>query len=530
MQDIAPDARETKVHYSPSEKDGVFVVESARGADTSGAPKLHSLSREQQLPLQSSASKIQKNVIIERDEKIDFNEEKLNFTDTALSMRQTLESNNEEVLVHPPPNGVSAEDEVHTVEEEDVVIPPPSLPKLENHPISKKAISGSTNTGLSQSDLSVSSSGSNQGYRYGTQEPYTVDPKGYQSSSPHQNNLENPPLEESDDNDNIDVVRDYVNDSKPIITAAIFKEQINDPEVQLVIDIDVLPNKNYNNNKNVISLGDVDIDFTINENIEQVLNEDQNVSIKPPVEYQEQEDDELVEQEIDVKEEEGIEIETEQQMEQEEYETDGQIIVEEPELEQNVVEEVEVEQSKVELKKDDEEPENVEIEEIKEEPVPEQKSPVQQQNEEPEEIVIAEQTMYEKETTQDGFDTGGDGGERNEIVDDDEDEDDDDEEDEEEDADTEKENSFEQYTYIVEKVVTEKTILTETNGKHLNGENENTNATETGNEFDSLTNLPAPPTSDEIKQLNDTSENMDSLPPPPPPEVSAGAGPINGES
>lgn len=56
---------------------------------------------------------------------------------------------------------------------------------------------------------------------------------------------------------------------------------------------------------------------------------------------------------------------------------------------------------------------------------------------------------------------------------------------------------------------------------------------ENGDGFDSLICLPAPPTIDEIKQLNDITlldnNNMDSLPPPPPPEVIV-EGSTNGES
>lgn len=54
---------------------------------------------------------------------------------------------------------------------------------------------------------------------------------------------------------------------------------------------------------------------------------------------------------------------------------------------------------------------------------------------------------------------------------------------------------------------------------------ENNTIHENGDAFDSLAYLPEPPSSDEIKQLNDVvsnmeNSNMDSLPPPPPPEIS----------
>lgn len=175
---MARDARETKMHYSPSEKGGVFVVEAARGADSTSACNGpvnidSSMAQPSSSPVVSSSPK---NVdILSRDEA------------TLL--------NNEEIQVHQPPQGIG-EDEL-----------------LDD---SMRPICGSTNTGLSQSDLSISDScGSNQGYCYGSQQPYTIDSQGYQSSSPHFSNDTRPVLSPSN--------------SKPIIKSAIYKQESIEP-------------------------------------------------------------------------------------------------------------------------------------------------------------------------------------------------------------------------------------------------------------------------------------------------------------
>lgn len=85
---------------------------------------------------------------------------------------------NEEVQIHlPPPEPIAATDVSigATMNNGDPTADPAIA---EPRPIQK------TNTGLSQSDLSISSScGSNKGYSYGTQQPYTVDAPGYQTTT-----------------------------------------------------------------------------------------------------------------------------------------------------------------------------------------------------------------------------------------------------------------------------------------------------------------------------------------------------------
>lgn len=167
FQDLARDTRETKVHYSPSEKDGVFVVEVARGADSTPATI-----QIQEAPKMSNT--ILHNIIPE------CNELKSNGIISSVSQ------GNEEVLVHPPPIPNDEDEDVLTVDEDGAVSM--SSPKLNGVDDIKHIIR--INTGLSQSDLSISSStGSNQGYCYGMQEAYTIQTKGYQTSSPHQTHV-----------------------------------------------------------------------------------------------------------------------------------------------------------------------------------------------------------------------------------------------------------------------------------------------------------------------------------------------------
>lgn len=194
---MARDARETKMHYSPSEKDGVFVVEVARGADSTGVCN----------------GKINTDNFVNKEEIRPNSTKKIARDDgTRLNM-------NEEIQVHQPP---IISDELLTIDEDGAVSV--SSPKL-NGDDSMRPICGSSNTGLSQSDLSISSScGSNQGYCYGSQQHYTVDTRGYQSSSPHVvndipkiNHSPSPPPPPSHTS------------SKPIITAAIYKQESVDP-------------------------------------------------------------------------------------------------------------------------------------------------------------------------------------------------------------------------------------------------------------------------------------------------------------
>lgn len=474
---MAPDARETKVHYSPSEKDGVFVVEAARGSETSGAPKLH-MNREQQLPQQSM--KIQN--IIEQDERISLSSEKLNLNSNPAALPEPLQpaaTNNEEVLVHPPPNGMCADEDVLAVDEDGAVSM--SSPKLNESNAAKKAIAGSTNTGLSQSDLSVSSStGSNQGYCYGAQEPYSIEAKGYQSSSPQKSIVETAALIE-EEQDEIDAIPDYMPDTKPIIKAAIYKDEPNEIIVTSQFQIKV---GMYENDR--VDAETVDKEPIIEENEEENLSEKEDNSViqqnENAISDDEKVEEVLVEEKFEQVKEDEKQIEEQQEQEQQEDEKavdDDDEEVEEEEEAKSVVED-----------KDEVDAEN----EIQ---------PAKEQDEEKNEIKSVEEENDEEEG----------------------------EEEEDDDDDDEEQISVEQMQLgngihiDLKRDNANANNLPETNGNHHSEENGCTDLTDTTNDFDSLLNLPAPPTCDEIKQLNET---MDSLPPPPP-ELAAG-GPTNGES
>ncbi|XP_055914654.1 mucin-2 [Eupeodes corollae] len=157
--DISRDTRVTKMHYNNSEKDGVFVVEVSRGADSKIMPGS---------PVSDGTEKRPFN--IDADVKI------------VQSDTEALLSNHEKVQVHQPPSlenlinhGGSDEidtNHLHQIDEVDEFEECPRFTK-------------NSNTGLSQSDLSSSSSvDSNKRYSYGNQELYTIEKQDYTTPSP----------------------------------------------------------------------------------------------------------------------------------------------------------------------------------------------------------------------------------------------------------------------------------------------------------------------------------------------------------
>jgi hypothetical protein len=188
------------MHYSPSEKDGVFIVEAARGADQNGSHKPSPL-------LQKST---EAPLAIPDEIKID-----------------TLQS-------HFTPSSPEEERKHKQAEQVEVHTPP-------------KACNGAK-TGLSQSDLSLTSSNSsNQNYSYGDRDAYQYEEKGYRGSSPkrvinvHCHDLK--PLIENSPPAPVDT-------DKPVITSAILKKDEEENEV-LKSDIQAT----MNNNKEVITNG-----------------------------------------------------------------------------------------------------------------------------------------------------------------------------------------------------------------------------------------------------------------------------------
>lgn len=167
------------MHYSPSDKDGVFVVEAARGADINDNYKANGNYEQLQQPPPN---------------------ENRATTDLIPSSSSAQTANgSQKVLVHNPPDGMNGDDEALAA-------------GSDKRP----------STGLSQSDLSDSSSNdSNQNYCYGSQDIYQLETGPYDAPSPTHPRLENPdfndtkPLLEGNSSPDPD---------KPIITAAIYKD------------------------------------------------------------------------------------------------------------------------------------------------------------------------------------------------------------------------------------------------------------------------------------------------------------------
>lgn len=176
------------MHYSPSEKDGVFIVESARGADQNGSHKPSPLlQKPSEAPL----------VI---PEKIKIDTLQSHFTP----------SSPEEEHKQPKPEQV----EVHT--------PPADLKEVMSQKGPEPIICNGAKTGLSQSDLSLTSSNSsNQNYTYGDKEAYQFEEKGYKGSSPKRIiNVHCHDLKPLIENSPPAPIEDL---NKPIIMSAIFK-------------------------------------------------------------------------------------------------------------------------------------------------------------------------------------------------------------------------------------------------------------------------------------------------------------------
>lgn len=182
------------MHYSPSEKDGVFIVESARGADQNGSHKPS--------PLQHKPTEAP--LVIPEEIKIDTLQSHFNQSSPEEEHKQRKP---EQVEVHTPPADLK--------------------PEIVN--------CNGTKTGLSQSDLSLTSSNSsNQNYTYGDKDVYQYEEKGYKASSPkriisvHCHDLK-PLIENSPPAPTEDL-------NKPIITSAIFKNDSHEEREYLKSD------------------------------------------------------------------------------------------------------------------------------------------------------------------------------------------------------------------------------------------------------------------------------------------------------
>lgn len=261
---MARDVRETKVHYSPSEKDGVFVVEVARGADSNTTPiQQINMNNNGGATVAMTTEQIFSNAVslqAQQSAIVEMPEEQMKTIDYESSNdgidHASCSKSNEQVLVHPPPNGICNDDDILIIDEDGSVSM--SSPKFNGNNYNNNVCDPTNvNTGLSQSDLSVSSSdGSNRAYCYGTQEPYTVDTQGYQSLSPHLHTIQVEQINITPEP--ITVISDNVEHAN----------QINENDSQsIVIDdfnVEPLPIDSVNENENnVAPLAIIDNAITI---------------------------------------------------------------------------------------------------------------------------------------------------------------------------------------------------------------------------------------------------------------------------
>ncbi|XP_036342272.1 uncharacterized protein LOC118751559 [Rhagoletis pomonella] len=171
-EDISRVARETTMHYNTSEKDGVFVVEVARGVDSKSIP--NSPTTEEPRPIYETpppAAAAAATSFRSDDEKI---------------LR-----NHDEIQIHqPPPETIHhqlpsyAEEMPERSLHQIVELEEPAISPHSFRDEKKVNLVRNSNTGLSQSDLSsTSSAGSNKRYSYGNQELYTIETTSYASPS-----------------------------------------------------------------------------------------------------------------------------------------------------------------------------------------------------------------------------------------------------------------------------------------------------------------------------------------------------------
>lgn len=183
------------MHYSPSEKDGVFIVEAARGADQNGSHKPS--------PLSQKAN----SGPLEIPDEIKIDTLQSHFTPSSPE-EEHKQPKPEQVEVHTPPADIK--DDLPLTKGSEIVI------------------CNGTKTGLSQSDLSLTSSNSsNQNYSYGDRDTYHFEEKGYKGNSPkriinvHCHDLK--PLIENSPPTALPLAEGC---DKPVITSAIYKDEL----------------------------------------------------------------------------------------------------------------------------------------------------------------------------------------------------------------------------------------------------------------------------------------------------------------
>uniref|UniRef100_A0A1A9Z248 Uncharacterized protein n=1 Tax=Glossina pallidipes TaxID=7398 RepID=A0A1A9Z248_GLOPL len=169
--DISRVARETKMDYN---KHGVFVVEVARGIDSKCIPES---------PIAESSERM-----------LAAFDNKQNGDIGYKVMKDKITHNNERVQIHsPPPDNEELSRNLHQIEEVDEPVHSPQQESVENDLTQ-------ANTGLSQSDLSITSSNdSNKAYNYGNQALYVIENDDYTLVSPVKN-VANHNLKDDDHN------------------------------------------------------------------------------------------------------------------------------------------------------------------------------------------------------------------------------------------------------------------------------------------------------------------------------------------
>ncbi|XP_011183281.2 uncharacterized protein LOC105212754 isoform X2 [Zeugodacus cucurbitae] len=174
-EDISRVARETKMHYNNSEKDGVFVVEVARGVDSKSMPG--SPVTEEPRPIYEGITPAAAATTLRtEDEKILRNHDEIQIHQPP-----------PEAMQHQIPNCIEdiTERSLHQIVELEEPALSPNLLRDDATSQDKSNLMHNSNTGLSQSDLSsTSSTDSNKRYSYGNQELYIIEPATYVSTSP----------------------------------------------------------------------------------------------------------------------------------------------------------------------------------------------------------------------------------------------------------------------------------------------------------------------------------------------------------
>lgn len=244
FQNIPRNTRETNITYSSNEKDSVFVVEVSRGADSMGAINEYDDCNMHPVHLGNGLG------------------------DPAVRDDVSL-LHNEEFQVHQPPPESEAE---HSVKSQ-----PDCAKEVETLDSAESQVATSNlKTGLSQSNLSIASSAnSNRGYAYGTQQHYTIDTAGYQSSTP--TTFAPSTLVPVDDEIKVEEKSPAVESSKPIIRSAIYKQESIEKVTQILEEAVAL--------NRVETIQETPVGITKDEEIQEIIPEQAEITPDPSIKH-----------------------------------------------------------------------------------------------------------------------------------------------------------------------------------------------------------------------------------------------------